>query len=100
MALPMPQVPVRLDIIRFDNEVLTAMPGFEPETVTTIGWRSIGDHTVFIRQQVDRYGYRIRVADDHGRYTATLESKLRFESEEAAFKAAKDILNANTNTGK
>lgn len=88
----MPHHPVHLNTKRLDEEVTPNMPPFRPTEITIIGWRSIGAHTVVIRQQYDTYGYRLRVADKRGRYTRTLDSYLIYEDEAAAMYAARQHL--------
>jgi hypothetical protein len=94
----MPRHPVHLNTHRLDTEVNTAMPPFRPSfypsEITTIGWRSIGAHTVVISQLRGRYGFRMWIADERGYYARTITGEIRHASEEAALEAARQHLDS------
>ena len=87
----LPQQSVHLNTTRLE-EVSTDMPPYRPTAPTMIGWRSIEDHTVGIRQQYDLFGFRLWIADERGYYRQTITSAITYPSEEAAIDAARAYL--------
>jgi hypothetical protein len=91
----MMRCPVHLNTQRLDEEVFTAMSPYRPEAPTQIGWRSIGAHTVLIRQQHEFFGFRLWIADERGYYARTVTGPITHVSEEAAVEAARQYLHDN-----
>lgn len=91
----MNRCPIHLNTTRLDTEVASNMPPFYPEVITAIGWRSIGAHTVVIRQHRAQFGFRIWIADERGYYRRTVTGDITHDSEEAALNAARQHLHDN-----